>query len=242
MPNTNANPSIEQLENTISAYINSVYKDVPPTEEEFKEKADLIRVSTTAIMPVNDQEYDEILKRLKQTLVIQMDIGTYINDRNNGHQSWLPAKRADFDFFFWNRYKKYLEEVKHWNPRVTANLGKVSDEILDLCGDPSEKQFLIKGLVLGDVQSGKTANYTAICNKAADTGYRIIIILAGMQENLREQTQERLDAEFTGRKSEYYLDPKAEQGIKNTPVGVGRYGHDKKIVAFTSVTKDFERL
>ena len=81
MPNTNANPSIEQLENTISAYINSVYKDVPPTEEEFKEKADLIRVSTTAIMPVNDQEYDEILKRLKQTLVIQMDIGTYINDR-----------------------------------------------------------------------------------------------------------------------------------------------------------------
>lgn len=240
MPNTNANPSIEQLENTISAYINSVYKDVPPTEEEFKEKADLIRVSTTAIMPVNDQEYDEILKRLKQTLVIQMDIGTYINDRNNGHQSWLPAKRADFDFFFWNRYKKYLEEVKHWNPRVTANLGKVSDEILDLCGDPSEKQFLIKGLVLGDVQSGKTANYTAICNKAADTGYRIIIILAGMQENLREQTQERLDAEFTGRKSEYYLDPKAEQGIKNTPVGVGRYGHDKKIVAFTSVTKDFD--
>ena len=219
----NTNPSVEQLENTISAYINSVYKDVPPTEEEFKEKADLMRASMAAIMPVSDQEYDAVLKRLKQTLVIQMDIGTYINDRNNGHQSWLPAKRADFDFFFWNRYKKYLEEVKHWNPRVTANLGKVSDEILDLCGDPSEKQFLIKGLVLGDVQSGKTANYTAICNKAADTGYRIIIVLAGMQKNLREQTQERLDAEFTGRKSEYYLDPKAEQGIKNTPVGVGRY-------------------
>lgn len=106
MPNINANPSVEQLENTISAYINSVYKDVPPTEEEFKEKSDLMRASMAAIMPVSDQEYDEILKRLKQTLVIQMDIGTYINDRNNGHQSWLPAKRADFDFFFWNRYKK----------------------------------------------------------------------------------------------------------------------------------------
>ncbi|WP_314856972.1 Z1 domain-containing protein [Stomatobaculum longum] len=240
MPNMNVNPSVEQLENVISAYINAIYRDVPPTEEEFKEKADLLRSSNTVMMPVTDQEYDEILRRLKQTLVIQMDIGTYITDRNNGHQSWLPAKRADFDFFFWDRYKKYLEEVKHWNPRVTANLGKVSDEILDLCGDPSEKRFLIKGLVLGDVQSGKTANYTAICNKAADTGYRIIIILAGMQENLREQTQERLDAEFTGRKSEYYLDPKAEQGIKNTPVGVGRYGHAKKIVAFTSVTKDFD--
>ena len=182
MSNPNSNPSVEKLESTISAYINSVYKDVPPTEEEFKEKADMMRISMSAIMPVSDQEYSEILKRLKQNLVIQMDVGIYINDRNNGHQSWLPSKRADFDFFFWNRYKKYLEEVKHWNPRVTANLGKVSDEILDLCGDPSEGSFLIKGLVLGDVQSGKTANYTAICNKAADTGYRIIIILAGIQE------------------------------------------------------------
>ena len=93
---------------------------------------------------------------------------------------------------------------------------------------------------MGDVQSGKTANYTAISNKAADTGYRIIIVLAGMMENLRQQTQSRLDAEFSGRKSEYYLDPKAEQEIKNLPVGVGRYGVQKRIAAFTSVSKDFD--
>ena len=223
-----SNPSVEQLENIISVYINTVYKDVPPTEEEFKEKAFFLRKTNEMLMPVTDDEFNDILVRLRQTLVIQMDVGVYINDRNNGHQSWLPAKRADFDFFFWNRYKKFLEEVKHWNPRVTSSLGKISDEILDLCGDPAEDHFAIKGLVLGDVQSGKTANYTAICNKAADTGYRIIIILAGLQENLRKQTQERLDAEFSGRKSEYYLDPKAEQGIKNQPVGVGRYGTGKK--------------
>ena len=137
--------------------------------------------------------------------------------------------------------KKYLEEIKHWNPRVTATLDKVSDEIVDLLGDPQSKEpFQRRGLVLGDVQSGKTANYTAISNKAADTGYRIIIVLAGMMENLRQQTQSRLDAEFSGRKSEYYLDPKAEQGIKNQPVGVGRYGVQKRIAAFTSVTKDFD--
>lgn len=222
------NPNVEQLESLISAVVNNLYKEVPPTEDEFLEKATLLRNTNAPIMPVSDDEFAEIISRLKQSLVIQMDVGVYINDRNNGHQSWLPSKRADFDFFFWNRYKKYLEEIKHWNPRVTTNLGKVSDEILDLCGDPSEDHFAIKGLVLGDVQSGKTANYTAICNKAADTGYRIIIVLAGMQENLRKQTQERLDAECTGRKSEYYLDPKAEQGIKNQPVGVGRYGTDKK--------------
>jgi len=109
-----------------------------------------------------------------------------------------------------------------------------------LLGDPqSDDSFRRRGLVLGDVQSGKTANYTAICNKAADTGYNVIIILAGMMENLRQQTQERLDAEFSGRKSEYLLDPKRD--IENIPVGVGKYGQEKRIESFTSVIKDFDK-
>lgn len=234
------NPNVKTLENIIFTYVITNYKKEPPTEEKFLEVATSLRNCMAPMQQVSDDEFVEIISRLKQKLVIQMDIGVYINDRNNGHQSWLPSKRADFDFFFWNRYKEYLEIFKHWNPRLTTNLGKVSDEILDLCGDPSEDHFAIKGLVIGDVQSGKTANYTAICNKAADTGYRIIIVLAGMQENLRKQTQERLDAECTGRMSEYFLDPKAEQGIKNQEVGVGTIKNDKKIVAFTSVTKDFD--
>ena len=149
-----SNPSVEQLENIISTYINTVFKDAPPTEEDFNEKAAMLRESNEKLMPVTDEEFNNILIRLRQTCEIKMDIGVYINDQNNGHQSWLPAKRADFDFFFWNRYKRYLEEMKHWNPRVTSNLGRVSDEILDLCGNPAEDHFAIKGLVLGDVQSG----------------------------------------------------------------------------------------
>lgn len=234
------NPNIEMLENLISAAVSTRYKEIPPTEEEFLTLAQSMR-ATLSTLPVTDEEFAEILVRLRASIVIQMDVGVYINDRNTPHKSWLPSRRADLDFFFWNRYKKYLEEIKHWNPRVTATLDKVSDEIVDLLGDPQSKEpFQRRGLVLGDVQSGKTANYTAISNKAADTGYRIIIVLAGMMENLRQQTQSRLDAEFSGRKSEYYLDPKAEQGIKNQPVGVGRYGVQKRIAAFTSVTKDFD--
>lgn len=232
--------SVEMLENLITTVINTNFKDAPPTEKEFSESASEVRKCYEKFAPVTDQEYEEILSRLKQNLEIKLDVGVYINDRTNGHKSWLPSKRADFDFFFWNRYKKYLENVKHWNPRVTTNLGNISDEILDLCGDPSEERFAIKGLVLGDVQSGKTANYTAICNKAADVNYRIIVILAGIQENLRKQTQERLDAEFAGRVSKYFLDPKAESKIKNTRVGVGKFGNTKKIASFTSVTKDFD--
>ncbi len=236
-----ANPNVAMLENIISTAVNTQYKEIPPTEEEFLALASAMRSGMAAMCSVTDDEYNDILFRLRSTLVIQMDVGVFINDRNTPHKSWLPSRRADLDFFFWNRYKKYLEEAKHWNPRVTATLDKVSDEIVDLLGDPqSAQQFQRRGLVLGDVQSGKTANYTAISNKAADTGYRIIIVLAGMMENLRQQTQSRLDAEFSGRKSEYYLDPKAEQGIKNLPVGVGKYGVQKHIASFTSVSKDFD--
>ena len=234
----------ELIERNISICINSIYQEKPPTEEEFMAAAAEFRTRMGSFLPpVDDQEFQEILARLRSQIVVEMDVGEFINDRTNGHQPWLSARRAETDFFFWERYKKYLEEEKKWNPRVTANLGKISDEILDLCGDPEEPYFSVRGLVLGDVQSGKTANYTAICNKAADVGYRIIIVLAGMQENLRKQTQERLDAEFAGHRSEYFLDPTAKKTIKNKAVGVGRHGDrsiKKRVSSFTSVTKDFD--
>jgi len=229
----------ELLEGIISTTINTKYPDIPPTEAEFDSEVNALRQSLAVLYPVSDEEFAEIKRKLKANIVVQMDLGVLIKDRQQ-HLPWLSARRSTLDFFFWNRYKKFLEEVKHWNPRVTGNLGRVSDEIVDYLGDPkSDAPFQRRGLVLGDVQSGKTANYTAICNKAADTGYRVIIILAGTMENLRQQTQERLDAEFSGRMSQYLLDPKQE--IENVPVGVGKYGQEKQIATFTSVTKDFDK-
>ncbi len=236
------NSNVNGLESAIISTTNSNFPDTPPTEEEFLDHANKVRSMLSCMFSVTDQEFEEILLRVRESVVVIMDVGVYINDKDTVHKSWLPDRRADINFFFWDRYKRYLENEANWNTRVTATLDKVSDEIVDLLGDPkSEQPFSRRGLVLGDVQSGKTANYTAICNKAADTGYRIIIVLAGMMENLRQQTQSRLDKEFSGRRSEYYLDPKAEQVIKNTPVGVGRFSplDGKRIAAFTSVTKDF---
>lgn len=133
-----------QLESIISAFISSKYKDVPPTETEFNETADTMRTVNAAFLPVTDDEFKNIKKRLRETIVVTMDTGICLQDPTNGHQSWLPAKRADIDFYYWERYKKYLEEVKHWNPRVTAKLGQVSDDILDQCGDPSGEDFHIR--------------------------------------------------------------------------------------------------
>jgi hypothetical protein len=229
----------DKLLGVISTAINAEYPDVPPDEVAFEEKATALRLSLAALYPVTDEEFSEMKRKLKSNIVVKPDFGVLIKDGKK-HTPWLAPRRAELDFFFWNRYVKYLEEVKHWNPRVTGNLGLDSDIIVDYLGDPaSDEAFQRRGLVLGDVQSGKTANYTAICNKAADTGYRVIIILAGTMENLRRQTQERLDAEFSGRMSQYLLDPK--QDIGNVPVGVGKYGQEKRIETFTSVTKDFDK-
>ena len=104
------NPNIEMLENLISAAVSTRYKEVPPTEEEFLTLAQSMR-ATLSTLPVTDEEFAEILVRLRASIVIQMDVGVYINDRNTPHKSWLPSRRADLDFFFWNRYKKYLKKL-----------------------------------------------------------------------------------------------------------------------------------
>lgn len=104
------NPNIEMLENLISAAVSTRYKEVPPTEEEFLTLAQSMR-ATLSTLPVTDEEFAEILVRLRASIVIQMDVGVYINDRNTPHKSWLPSRRADLDFFFWNRYKKYLRKL-----------------------------------------------------------------------------------------------------------------------------------
>lgn len=75
------NPNIEMLENLISAAVSTRYKEVPPTEEEFLTLAQSMR-ATLSTLPVSDEEFAEILVRLRASIVIQMDVGVYINDRN----------------------------------------------------------------------------------------------------------------------------------------------------------------
>jgi hypothetical protein len=228
--------SAQILERFITVALNTKYQIEPPTEEQFMDEAKTLRSS----MPVSDDEFEQIIKNLKASIPITMDTGVYISEQSGDHQSWLPARRAELEFYYWNRYRRYLEDNKGWNVRVTASLDTVSTEIVDLLGDPKgDKPWQRRGLVLGDVQSGKTANYTAICNKAADTGYKVIIVLTGVLENLRKQTQERLDKEFAGRLSKDLLKMKGKQEIRNVFDGVGKIDSTRRISAFTTVLYDF---
>lgn len=121
-------------------------------------------------------------------------------DSKAGHIAWLPDKRAEIDWDFWHRYRRFLVERKAWAPATIQSIDDATDQILERLEDPTDvaRAWDRRGMVVGHVQSGKTANFTGLICKAVDAGYKLIIVLAGQHNNLRAQTQMRLDEEFLG--------------------------------------------
>ncbi|NBT26691.1 MAG: endonuclease, partial [Actinobacteria bacterium] len=118
-----------------------------------------------------------------------------------GHTPWLTPERKDATAWkFWDRYRNYLAIERGFPTKVINRLDVDTDALLGYLEDPTiaDRDFDTRGLVMGNVQSGKTTNYSALINKAIDAGYKLIVVLAGLHNNLRSQTQMRLDAEVLG--------------------------------------------
>lgn len=117
---------------------------------------------------------------------------------------WFFNAKGTIATPYFDRYAQYLSDQDFAEDTI-AKIEKSTETILSKCADP-KNQTLIKmkkrGLVVGDVQSGKTANYLALINLACDYGYKLIVLLAGMTESLRKQTQKRIDSGFIGATSE----------------------------------------
>ena len=229
----NAPDNINKLENLAHLLVLQHFPTDVPTENGIKECLTQART----LIPASDEEYDQVLKLLYAHLRVTMEIGVAVVDEST-YKPWLNERKKDIKFYYWERYRKYLEITKNWNGVVIETLGRVSDEILDLIGNPAnEASWQRRGLIMGDVQSGKTANYATLCNKAMDVGYKVIIILAGTQENLRRQTQERLDLELVGLDSQLILDRVG----RKLPVGVGNIDGTHFVATFTSKNNDFDQ-
>lgn len=112
---------------------------------------------------------------------------------------YTPQRQAEHNFY-WNAYQSVLEnKTPAWDAEALANLDAATTDIIGRLADPTRAEsYQTKGLVVGYVQSGKTANFTGIIAKAIDAGYRLIIVLTGTVELLRGQTQRRLDMELVG--------------------------------------------
>lgn len=120
------------------------------------------------------------------------------------YDSWLAENNNSTGCYYWKRLENFLSHelaAKHGAEtagRIVRSLDDATFKIMEKVSNPLRKQFSYKGLVVGYVQSGKTANFTALIAKAADAGYKLIIVLAGIHNILRRQTQIRLDRELTG--------------------------------------------
>jgi len=178
---------------------------------------------------VTDDDIQLIAKRLEERFNITMSLGALFAER---HRPWLNDAKVEIDWFYWDRYRRFLIDNK-FSPSVIHAIDWITDQVLDHMEDPrKEGAWSRRGMVVGHVQSGKTANYIGIVNKAADSGYRVIIVLAGTLNSLRSQTQERIDSGFLG----------FDTSIPAKPyIGVGLLARGKSPASFTTSISDFKK-
>lgn len=167
-----------------------------------------------SIMPSKKEGLDRqaVIDELIRRYSVWVGVNTSMVD-NEGHIKWLTPERKK-DWLYWRRYRQWQEAKLPWE--AVEAMDASTDQILSMLEDPErEGHWDRRGMVVGHVQSGKTGNYTGLICKAADAGYKIIIVLAGLHNNLRSQTQMRLDEGFLG----YETSP--QEGIGNALIGVG---------------------
>ena len=183
--------------------------------------------------------HNAIVKEVVDRYVSEVGIKTYdpeFIDLEKEAEYWLYKVKDSISHPFFDRYKQYLAN-DGFELKVIDSIEKSCERILARCANPkthatTEKK---KGLVVGDVQSGKTANYLGLINMAYDYGYRIVVLLAGTTNSLREQTQKRTDSGVIGAKSDT---------IGNTIefMGVGLNAHEHFAVPFTNQVNDFKKF
>ena len=183
--------------------------------------------------------HNTILKEVVDRYVSEVGIQTFdpeFIDLDSEANYWLYKEKDRISHPFFDRYKLYLSN-DGFEPKVIKNIELSCEQILARCANPkttapTERK---KGLVVGDVQSGKTANYLGLINMAYDYGYRIVVLLAGTTNSLREQTQKRTDSGVIGAKSDSI-------GNAIEFLGVGLNTNEHFAVPFTNQVNDFKKF
>lgn len=158
------------------------------------------------------------------------------------HEEWLEKalREGNAKWRRWSAYKKLLRKQGR-SHQVVNDLDDATNRILDLAGNPREEStWSRRGLAIGDVQSGKTQTFLAVANKAADAGYKVIIVLAGNTEYLRKQTQERVDSDFIGRDGSKLLKKVNSSASTSNRIGIGLL--DKSLHANGMTTPFYDYL
>jgi hypothetical protein len=185
--------------------------------------------------------FDTSVKEYLSVNPIDPGINHSLTDKN--FKSWLDTNRKkSIEWNYSNRYFEYLE--KSGRPKKVVKETEISSlSIIRKMADPkSSKPSYKKGLVVGAVQSGKTGNFNAVINRAIDVGYEMIIVLSGIMEDLRSQTQKRIEKDVVGEGNIGYEERSGKKGVGNINRFGNRGGSDViQIKSLTSETKDFNK-
>lgn len=184
----------------------------------------------------------------KEALVSYLENYIFVKHDHNGYaivsdepfdRTWYTKNKPQNEYF-WNLFSLYHSQKGDLDRASLDKLGDITlPNLMNCLGNPKEKlskQRKRYGLVLGDVQSGKTSTYSGLICKAADAGVKVVILLAGITENLRQQTQERIEEDIVG------LTIRTDNFHNNQPtnVGVGTLpGWENKVTTFTLYEDDF---
>lgn len=215
------------------------------------EKEQIIQAANTAVMAMSfsnpDRELnihiDRVIKELQVKVNIKGGEIRVITDKSSSHIEWLSAKKADLEWKRWDLYKTYLSDQKRLPESVIESVDASTDKILALVEDPTRNgTWKNRGLIVGNVQSGKTANYIGLVSKAVDAGYKLIIVMAGIHDSLRSQTQSRIDEGILGYSTQQLTG--ANSQLENMRVGVGLlpgYAHTVNTLTSSGASGDMNK-
>lgn len=169
-----------------------------PTPKVIENKVDLVLDMMVAEGSAGSINRDRLIRETESRCEIWWGTASVLDSKKD-HAVWLPYQKSRIEWKFWKRYERYLMEEKKFSEQSIMTLDNLTDRVLEQLEDPNRQDsWDRRGMVVGHVQSGKTANYIGLICKAADAGFKLIIVLAGMHKSLRSQTQVRLDEGFLG--------------------------------------------
>lgn len=216
LPKTKITQEIENIRNVISLVDEEVLKNI---------------LSIDYFENLVDADWERMQREFEIHFDVEMKHGVLIQgeDQQNRDTSWWTAiYKQEIENYYWDRYSTFLSQSLP--PDVVKTIDTDTDIIMNNLENPAGEQFSRYGMVVGHVQSGKTGNYSSLICKAADAGYKFIVVIAGGINNLRNQTQERLNESFIGQ----------TKGVQ-VGAGVGNTRRESMPYSLTTIERDFNK-
>jgi len=228
---------MNNISEIIKGNVYNILNNDPQIKIEADEIEGIVKAQIRALSQLYPENVLDVKKICREILLncnIWMGNPTIISDPIN-HEPWLHDRKAKISWNFWKRYLSYMIKTIGYPRQIVDKMDSLTDLILNSLEDPLRKgMWDRRGMVVGHVQSGKTQNYIGLVCKAVDAGYKIIIILSGLNNDLRSQTQRRLDEGFLGydsRKRDYYSQ-------KGSRIGAGLQMEYTDLIAHTLTSSE----